>query len=134
MSNKLWIAIAFSSSSIIFIIIGIFNYKIDSLGLLKESSFDKIGQELANGKIVAGLSNFDERIFRKKQIEHLKSDVEYIAIGSSRIMQLRKNMFLNDGISNFQNYSVSGASIEDYIALIQVHKNKFGKLPKNITD
>lgn len=132
MNNKLWVTIAFFSSSIIFIIIGIFNYKIDSLGLLKENSFDKIGQELANGKIVAGLSNFDERIFRKKQIEHLKNDVEYIAIGSSRIMQLRKNMFLNDGISNFQNYSVSGASIEDYIALIQVHKNKFGKLPKNI--
>ncbi|MFX4282772.1 hypothetical protein ACOL3J_10890 [Aliarcobacter butzleri] len=132
MNNKLWIIIAFSSSLIVFIIIGIFNYKIDSLGLLKESAYDNIAKELANGKIIAGLSNFDERIFRKKQIEYLKNDVKYVAVGSSRIMQLRKNMFLNDGIDNFQNYSVSGASIEDYIALIQVHKNKFGKLPENI--
>ena len=132
MSNKLWIVIAFFSSLIIFVIIGIFNYKVDSLELLKESFYDKVAKELANGKIIAGLSNYDERIFRKKQIEYLKNNVEYIAIGSSRTMMLRKNMFLNDGINNFQNYSVSGASIEDYIALIQVHKNKFGKLPKNI--
>ncbi|MDN5107168.1 hypothetical protein PJV93_08395 [Aliarcobacter butzleri] len=132
MSNKLWIAIAFFSILIIFIIISIFNYKIDSLGLFKDTSYDKIAKDLANGKVVAGLSNFDERIFRKKQIEHLKNDVQYIAIGSSRIMQLRKNMFLNNKINNFQNYSVSGASIEDYIALLQIHRNKFGTLPKNI--
>ncbi len=132
MSNKLWIIIAFSFSLIIFIIIGVFNYKIDSLGLLKDDVYDDIGKKLSSGKIIAGLSNFDERKFRKKHIEHLKNNVDYVAIGSSRIMQLRKNMFLNDGINNFKNYSVSGASIEDYLALIQAHKNKFGELPKNI--
>ncbi len=132
MKSKNWVFITLFISLISFIFIGIFNYKIDSLGLLKETTYDKIGKELSNGKIIAGLGNIDERIFRKKQIEHLKNDVEYIAIGSSRTMQLRKNMFLNDGINNFQNYSVSGASIEDYIALIQVHKNKFNQLPKNI--
>lgn len=132
MKYKLWIILAFIFSLIIFIIIGTFNYKIDSLGLLRETTLDKVAEELSNGKIIAGLGNIDERIFRKKQIEYLKNDVEYVAIGSSRTMQLRKNMFLNDGINNFQNYSVSGASIEDYIALIQVHKNKFGKLPRNI--
>ncbi|XPS40407.1 hypothetical protein ACN2C3_01590 [Aliarcobacter butzleri] len=45
-------------------------------------------------------------------------------------MQLRKNMFLNNEINNFQNYSVSGASIEDYIALLQIHRNKFGTFLK----
>ena len=132
MSNKLWIAIAFFLTLIIFIIVGTFNYKIDSLGLFKDNIYDRIAKDLSNGKIISGLSNFDERIFRKKQIEHLKNDVEYVAIGSSRIMQLRKNMFLKDGISDFQNYSVSGASIEDYLALLQIHINKFGRLPKNV--
>lgn len=132
MSSKKFLKIAFVFSFFIFFFIGFFNYKIDSLGLLKESTLDKVAEELSNGKIVAGLGNIDERIFRKKQIEYLKNDVEYVVIGSSRAMLLRKNMFLDDGIKNFQNYSVSGASIEDYIALIQVHKNKFGKLPKNI--
>lgn len=132
MKSTKWIKIFFGLSIFVFLFLGIFNYKIDSLGLLRETTLDKVAEELSNGKIIAGLGNIDERIFRKKQIEYLKNDVEYVAIGSSRTMQLRKNMFLNDGINNFQNYSVSGASIEDYIALIQVHKNKFGELPKNI--
>jgi hypothetical protein len=132
MKSTKWIKIFFGLSIFVFLFLGIFNYKIDSLGLLRETTLDKVAEELSNGKIIAGLGNIDERIFRKKQIEYLKNDVEYVAIGSSRTMQLRKNMFLNDGINNFQNYSVSGASIEDYIALIQVHKNKFGELPKNL--
>lgn len=132
MKSIKWIKIFFGLSIFVFLFVGIFNYKIDSLGLLRETTLDKVAEELSNGKIIAGLGNIDERIFRKKQIEYLKNDVEYVAIGSSRTMQLRKNMFLNDGINNFQNYSVSGASIEDYIALIQVHKNKFGELPKNL--
>ncbi|MGI6723275.1 MAG: hypothetical protein ACOX39_02705 [Arcobacteraceae bacterium] len=132
MKNKNWIYGFFISCFGIFILVGSFNYKIDSLGILKDSTLDNVTKDLADGNIIAGLSNIDERIFRKKQIKYLKNDVEFIAIGSSRTMQLRKNMFLDDGINNFQNYSVSGASLEDYIALIQVHKNKFGKLPKNI--
>lgn len=132
MKNKNWIIGFITINFIIFFLIGIFNYKIDSLGLLKETTLDNVAKDLADGKIVAGLSNIDERIFRKKQIEYLKNNVDYVAIGSSRTMQLRKNMFLNDGIKNFQNYSVSGASVEDYIALIQVHQNKFNKLPTNI--
>ncbi|MDN5097971.1 hypothetical protein O8C85_05450 [Aliarcobacter butzleri] len=132
MKSTKWIKIFFGLSLFMFLFVGIFNYKIDSLGLLSGTTLDKVAEELSNGKIIAGLGNIDERIFRKKQIEYLKNDVEYVAIGSSRIMQLRKSMFLNDGINNFQNYSVSGASIEDYIALLQIHKNKFGILPKNV--
>lgn len=132
MKSTKWIKIFFGLSLFIFLFVGIFNYKIDSLGLLSGTTLDKVAEELSNGKIIAGLGNIDERMFRKKQIEYLKNDVEYVAIGSSRIMQLRKNMFLDDGIKNFQNYSVSGASLKDYLVLIQAHINKFNKLPKNI--
>ena len=107
MKNKNWIIGFITINFIIFFLIGIFNYKIDSLGLLKETTLDNVAKDLADGKIVAGLSNIDERIFRKKQIEYLKNNVDYVAIGSSRTMQLRKNMFLNDRIKNFKNYSAN---------------------------
>ena len=81
MKSTKWIKIFFGLSIFVFLFLGIFNYKIDSLGLLRETTLDKVAEELSNGKIIAGLGNIDERIFRKKQIEYLKNDVEYVAIG-----------------------------------------------------
>ena len=125
---KLWFVFGFAS----IFLIGLFNYVVDSFGLISKNSYlDKAAKELANGKIVAGLKNFDERIFRKKIIENLQDPPQWIAIGSSRIMQLRKRFFLENN-QTFQNLAVSGASLEDYMALIQVYKNHFKKLPKNI--
>jgi len=132
MSAKKWVGIWFVIT--IFSIFGVAasNYYIDSLGLISKNSYlDKAAQELANGKIVAGLKNFNERIFRKKIIENIKNPPEWIALGSSRIMQLRKRFFI-DNNQTFQNLAVSGASLEDYLALIQVYKNHFKSLPKNI--
>ena len=131
MNVKKWIKI-WCFILIIIPITGIFNYYIDSLGLVAKSGYlDNAAKELANGKIVCGLKNFDERIFRKKIIENINYPIEWVAIGSSRTMQLRKRMFLNEHIG-FQNYSVSGASLEDYMALIQTHEHKFGVLPENV--
>lgn len=129
--KKKWIKI-WLSISIIILFVGIFNYKIDSLGLVNQNGYlDKAAIDLSNGKIIAGLRNFDERIFRKKIIENLNEPPEWIAVGSSRIMQLRQDMILSKDII-FQNYSVSGASLEDYMALIQIHRNRFNEYPKNI--
>lgn len=124
---KIWLFV-----SIIIVLVGIFNYKIDSLGLVNKNGYlDNVAMDLSNGKIVAGLKNFDERIFRKKIIENLNVSPIWVAIGSSRIMQLRQDMILPKDIM-FQNYSVSGASLEDYMALIQIHKNHFKEYPQNI--
>lgn len=131
MKSKKWVRIWFVFLLII-PIVGVFNYYIDSFGIFNKNTYlDKAAKQLASGKIIVGLKNFDERIFRKKTINHLNRDIEWVALGSSRIMQLRKRMFLPENVS-FQNYSVSGASLKDYLALIQCHYNKFGELPKNI--
>lgn len=124
---KLWLLII-----LIIPIVGLFNYNVDSLGIVKTNNYlDDAAKELAKGKIVAGLDNFDDRLFRKKTINYLDKESNWVAIGSSRTMQLRERMFLKEkGV--FQNYSVSGASLEDYIALLQAHYNKYNRFPKNI--
>lgn len=132
MKHKIWISSFVLSFILISASIGFFNYKVDSLAILGNTTLDKVAKELSKGRIIAGLSNIDERLFRKKSIEYLEREIDIIAIGSSRTMQLRKNMITNDEEDNFYNYSVSGASLEDYMALLQVHKNKFNSLPKII--
>lgn len=132
MNNKKWVFSFILANFLLLSTVLSFNLYIDSLGLVSKNSYlDNAAKDLSRGKIIAGLKNFDERIFRKKTIENLNIDLEWIAVGSSRTMQLRQRMF-SDINAKFHNYSVSGASIEDYLGLIQVHKNKFKTLPKNI--
>ncbi|WP_372998786.1 hypothetical protein [Sulfurimonas sp.] len=124
---KIWIIIL-----IIIPMVGGFNYLTDSLGILNDKGYlDKAAKDLASGNMIAGLKNFDERLFKKKVIENIKDDIDWIAIGSSRTMQLRKRTFLKQN-EKFHNYSVSGASLEDFIALVSIHIDNQGKLPKHI--
>lgn len=133
MSCKKWLSIWVVAFIVMTAVAALFNYKVDSLGLVTDDGYlDKAAQDVASGKIVAGLKNFDERIFAKKVINRLDACPELVAIGSSRLMQLRKRTFSGDSGSSFHNYSVSGASLEDYLALISVHLNKCNELPKNI--
>lgn len=131
MDSKKWIRAWFITIMII-PLVGSFNYKIDSLGLVNSNGYlNNAAKDLANGNMIAGLKNFDERIFRKKVIENIKEDIEWVMIGSSRSMMLRKRTFLNSS-ETFHNYSVSGASLEDFIALTSIHIDNQHKLPKNI--
>lgn len=132
MNSKKWIITWFIIILTVSFVVGGFNYKIDSLGLVNSNDYlDKAAKDLASGNMIAGLKNFDERIFRKKVIENIKDNIEWVAIGSSRSMMLRKRTFLKPS-ETFYNYSVSGASLEDFIALISIHIDNQHKLPKNI--
>jgi hypothetical protein len=131
MDSKKWLTTWFIIILII-PVVGAFNYKIDSLGLVNSNGYlSRAAKDLANGNMIAGLKNFDERIFRKKVIENIKDDIEWVVIGSSRSIMLRKRTFLNSS-KIFYNYSVSGASLEDFIALTSIHIDNQHKLPKNI--
>lgn len=122
---KLWLII----SSVILIVV-LFNLCVDSLGLFS-SRLNTPAKLLADGKIVSLQGNVDERRFRELTINNLPKESDYIAIGSSRIMQLRQAMIL-DGNYSFYNYGMSGASLEDYLALLEIHFEKFGHFPKNV--
>ena len=120
--NIRWLKYSISLMLIIILIISIFNFKIDSLGLFGNSNYlSKAAKSLTNGNMIAGLKDYDERLFQELIIKNLKVKNDVIAIGSSRTMQLRKRYFLEDG-KNFFNHSVSGATLEDYIAIIGAYE------------
>lgn len=130
--NLKWLK--YSTGVIIFIIlsISIFNYKIDRLGLFGNSNYlSNAAKTLTNGNMIAGLENYDERLFQELIIKNLKVKNDAIVIGSSRSMELRKRFFFKEE-TYFFNHSVSGASLEDYIAIIGAYESIHDYLPNTI--
>lgn len=112
-------------------IIATFNYKIDSLCIYGNSNYlsDAVSA-LKENKMVAGLTNYDERIFQKLVILNLKNKNNTIVIGSSRSLKVRKDFVSESG--PFFNHSVSGASLEDYIGIIGVYEKTHGYVPSTV--
>lgn len=104
------------------------NYYIDP-GKLFQQGYEKgIAKILLNGKNVENLVNYDERLVQKHYINNLKKAKEIIIIGSSRSMLINSDILRNK--STF-NSSVSGASLEDYMAIYEMYRQK-DILPKKI--
>lgn len=111
----------------IIIIVGLINFIIDPAHIF-DNKYEKGMVDIINsGNNVANIGNYDERLFQKIFIKELSNPKNIISIGSSRSMQIRENLFNNE----FFNNSVSGASLEDYIAITQLY-NSNNKLPENI--
>lgn len=107
-------------STIISSIVTIINYFGDAGNLFSESYEKKIVEMLKLNN-VTNISNFDERAFQRELINSLEKKPDIIAIGSSRVLSIDSDYF-NDQI--FINNGVSGASIEDLIAIYQMYKSK----------
>lgn len=120
-------------SGIFLIAIGMINYRMDCAFLFHSSEFEnKAVDVLMEGKNIAGFINFDERHFQKSYIEQNTHKVDIIAIGSSRTLNLRKRNILGQREQKkFFNHSVSGASLEDYISIIGLYKEK-GYIPSRV--
>ena len=132
MSGSNWLKTWFCAVFITVLVVGVFNYRVDSFGLVTMDGYlDKAAVDLAHGKIIAGLRNFDDRVFQKKVIQNIERKIDWVVIGSSRSMQLRETM-ISGSAGVFQNYSVTGASLEDYLALLSIHLDKHGQLPENL--
>lgn len=79
---------------------------------------------LGQGKYVVGMSNYDERILQKMRTEEAPlTKPEWIVMGSSRSMQISSDMLGKPVL----NLSVSGASIEDHVAISQMVSGWPGK-------
>jgi peptidoglycan/LPS O-acetylase OafA/YrhL len=72
------------------------------------------------------ISSVDERIFIKNRIHYENYNPQILVIGSSRIMQLGENELKKKTL----NLSVSGASIEDQLAITEMALEKFN--PKTL--
>jgi len=112
--NRKFVFLASFVGALFFICIGYFTSKID---FAREEIMAK---ELASHGVIYS-SNINERIFVKNRIKYENIHPDAIAIGSSRIMQASSK-----GTNfNLLNLSVSGASIEDLVAIWELSSNKF---------
>jgi len=130
--SKKWLKYSISLIMIIIFFISIFNYKIDSLGIFGNSNYLlKAAKTLTEGQMIAGLSNYDHRLFEEFIIKNLQRKNDVILIGSSKTMLLRKRFFLKKE-KNFFNHSVTGASLEDYISIIGAYESIHGYIPSTV--
>lgn len=98
------------------------NYYADPAHLFSGGRYEKrMADILASGAHVANISDYDERIMQDYYISNLRERKEVIVLGSSRSLQLRSDLF--PGMSFF-NHSVSGATIEDYLAIYGLYRER----------
>lgn len=96
------------------VIIG-FTYYVDPANIFKKERYYKqIAKILLQGKNIANLVNYDERLLQKYYINGLPEKRDVVILGSSRIMLIDSNMYKGQ---SFFNNSVSGATLEDYLAI-----------------
>jgi len=130
---KNWIQLFFISFILSIFFISLFNFLVDSAGIFGNKSYlAKASEDLISGKMVAGLSDYDERLFHSLIIKKQKKKVDSIVLGSSRAMVTRKK-FISTKEEVFFNHAVSGASLEDYIAIVDLYEKEKGYIPKYIS-
>ncbi|KGN01802.1 hypothetical protein Z969_07635 [Clostridium novyi A str. 4570] len=112
------------------IIIVCVNYFGDAANIFYKQGFYEKGivKILGTNKNVNNLDNYDERLLQKFYVDNLSSPKDVVILGSSRAMQVSSKI-LNE--KNMFNSSVSGASLEDLMAVYGIYK-KDNKLPKKI--
>ncbi len=115
---------------IILVIVASINYFIDPGSIFfNKNSYKKISFGILSNKYVTYSGDFNERLLQKEIIENKDSLPEIIVLGSSRIMQIDKSSVNN---SSFFNNGVSGCTIEDLAAILNLYQKKFNCIPKNI--
>ncbi len=117
----------------IFLFVILINYFVDPAHILckTDRSYEEgMAALLLKGLNVADASNYDERLLQEFYIKGLtESDrKEIIVLGSSRAGQICSNLF---PLASFFNNSVSGGSLEDYVAITGIYLGK-GLLPKEV--
>lgn len=104
------------------------NYWGDAAKIFHTGYERNIADIIYTNKNATNISNYDERILQKELINKIKSKPDILILGSSRTMLINSSYFEDKKVIN---NSVSGASIEDLIALYQMYKAK-NILPKKI--
>ena len=112
--------------SILLLSISIFNYLVDPLSVFSQSDNQSREYKLAelltiHPNIIS--TNMDERKFIQARVnlESSQFDPNTIIVGSSRVMQLGNHLL----DKNVLNLGVSGATIEDQVAILDIATKKF---------
>ena len=98
------------------------NYRYDPANLFGDRTYEAgVARLLSEGKNVANVTDYDERLLQKFLVERLKHRRDVLVLGSSRSMNIGPDLFPG---ATFINASVSGASIEDYYAILQLYRER----------
>ena len=106
-----------------------FTYRIDPGNIFRNVLVETCGKWLLEEHDVAITQNYDERLLQKYLIEHDVKYYDVLVFGSSRTMDIGEGLLPQRTVKN---YSVSGASIEDDIALYFLYERLHGKPQKVI--
>ena len=128
MKHRRYVGWVISGTIGLLIAVACFNYKIDPANIFRNVFVETCGNWLLEGHNVAVTQNYDERLLQKYLIEHDSKRYDVLVLGSSRTMDIGSSLFPN---YTFKNYSVSGASIEDDIALYFLYERMHG-VPKKV--
>ncbi len=113
-------------SSLITVVAGI-NFFVDPGNIFGNNHYEEtIAMLLVEGKNVANTNNYDQRLVQKIYINNITKPPEVVVLGASNSLEICSQNF--PGRSLFNN-SVSGASIEDYLAIYELYRER-GFIPK----
>jgi len=115
-------------TSLLVLVAGV-NYHFDPANLFGDRTYEAgIARLLSEGKNVANITDYDERLVQKFFVERLNSRRDVLVLGSSRSMNIGSDLF--PGMT-FYNASVSGATLEDYYATLQMFRER-NLLPRTL--
>lgn len=112
----------------ILIIVSFVNYFGDAANIFKKDYEKNIANDLLKGNNVTNIANYNERLLQKYLISNAAFCPDVIMIGASRSMLINSTYFRGE---TFFNNSVSGATIEDLIAIVEMYREK-KILPKKV--
>lgn len=125
MQYKWYDRFVFGGVLCVLLIVASFNYWMDPGNIVDNAVLvETCGKWLLEGHDVAITQNYDERLLQKYLIEHDTENYGVLIFGSSRTMDIGEDLFPERAVKN---YSVSGASIEDDIALYFLYERIHGK-------
>lgn len=94
-----------------------------------DSEFERnIADIILNNQNATNITNYDDRILQKEIISRINKRPDIAVLGSSRTILINSTFYESE---KFINNSVTGASLQDLIAIYQLYKNK-QLLPKKI--
>jgi len=97
------------------------NYVADPARLFSDDSYEQgLATLWLRGENAANVVAYDERLAQKRYIAGLRQPKQIVAMGSSRALQIRSQLF---GGYSFFNNGVNGASLEDFIAIYQLYRS-----------
>ena len=113
----------------IIICVALFNWWQDPAGIFgNNTTYKEMAKANCDGKSLVMSGNFNERLFVKNVISYGANDYDVIVLGSSRAMGIGEEGVPND--LRLRNFAVSGAALEDDIAIWHSYTQNMEKLPK----